>query len=66
MLLALLLSLLHTNDDNSFSTRGHFTHEPRAESRDREVMRAQKKVSKGRLKTPPDSCRCGHKPLSVV
>jgi hypothetical protein len=28
----------------------------RAKSRDHEVVRAQKKVSKGRPKTPPKSC----------
>ena len=34
----------------------HFTHEPRAKSRDHEIVRAQKKVSEGRPKTPPKSC----------
>jgi hypothetical protein len=29
---------------------------PRAKSRDHEIVRAQKKVSKGRPKTPPKSC----------
>ena len=38
---------------------GHFTQEPRAKSRDHEIVRAQKKVSKGRPKTLP-------KPRSVV
>ena len=32
-----------------------FTHEPRAKSRDHEIVRAQKKVSKGHPKAPPKS-----------
>ena len=36
------------------SVEGHFTHEPK--SRDHAIRRAQKKVFKGRPKTPPKSC----------
>ena len=35
------------------NTKGHFTHEPRAKSRDHEIARAQKNMLKGLPKTPP-------------
>jgi hypothetical protein len=34
--------------------QGHFTHEPRVVTM--KIVRAQKKVSKGRPNTPPKSC----------
>jgi hypothetical protein len=34
--------------------KGHFTH--KTESRNHEIVRAQKKVFKGRPNTPPKSC----------
>ena len=44
----------HPVMDLGFGLKGHFTREPRA--RDREIVRAQKKVSKGRPNTPPQAC----------
>ena len=38
----------------------------RAKSRDHEIVSAQKKVVKSRLKAPPKPCMCGHGPSSVV
>ena len=38
----------------SLATHGHFTHEPRAVTM--KIVRAQKRVSKGRPNTPPKSC----------
>jgi hypothetical protein len=38
---------------NVTPTKGHFA--TRAKSRDHEIVRAQKKVSKGRPNTPPKS-----------
>ena len=43
-------------DTMNHLTKGQFTHEPRATSHDHEIVRAQKKVSKGRPKAPPKSC----------
>ena len=37
-----------------------------AKSRDQSIVRAQKKVSKGRPNTPPKIMHCGHGPSSVV
>ena len=46
--------------------KGHFTHEPRATSRDHEIVITQKKVSKGCPKTSPKSCSVCHGSSSVV
>jgi hypothetical protein len=66
-MLLLLFSSLQTRATLINSVEYPFGHNlgplhTRAKSRNREIVRAQKKVSKGHLKTPPKSCSVATEP----
>ena len=48
--------LVQTHFSCDYQSEDRGMHKVRAKSRDHEIMRAQKKVFKGRPSTPPKSC----------